>query len=279
MCVYSIVLFVHGNFCFIRNDNNVCPKPTSWIWLFIPLCYIVAYTIYKFTRYTIVKSVINCGNNIIKLHLDVSDSYNGKTVWICCPAISYLEWHPFSITKDGIIYFKTRGDWTSKFYEVLLNNINVKLLIEGPYYTLPKNMQSIIEKEQTVFISTGVGITSFVNILSELSKRNLYIYKLHIILVVRYEQEIEWLLPLLTTLYKKSNVNMKLYFTGIVPQYMLKYIEIPYIIGRPNFKDILTYNKVKQDSTKIYYSGKTRVGREIQCICRHIKQYKYYDVN
>lgn len=279
LCVYSIILLIHGNLCFIKNDKGVCPQATSWIWLLIPLLYIVIYTIYKFTRYTSVKSYTNCGNNIIKLELQLRNNYDGKTVWICCPQISYLEWHPFSITTNGTIYFKIRGDWTSKFYEILYKNNNVKLLIEGPYHTLPKDMVKIIEKEQTVFISTGVGITSFVHILNELSKRDLYIYKLHIILVVRYEQEIEWLLPLLTTLYKRQNINIKLYFTGIVPNYILEYIEIPYIIGRPNFKDILMYNKVKQESTSIYYSGKTRVGREISHMCKSIKQYKYYDVN
>lgn len=277
LVIYSIILLIHGNFCFIKNDRGVCPKATSWIWLLIPLVYVCVYTLYKFTQKTTIEEVVNVGNNIVKLKLNLSNHYNGKTVWLCCPDISYLEWHPFTITTHGTIFFKIRGDWTSKFYELLYKDSNRKLLIEGPYYALPKNMKSIIQEKQTVCISTGVGITSFVNMFSEVS--NSYIYNLHIILIVRYEQEIEWLLPILTNLYKKRNVNMKLYFTGNVPHYLLEYIEIPYIIGRPNFNDILSYNKVKQEPTNIYYSGKTKVGREIQQICNKVKQYRYYDVN
>jgi len=235
------------------------------------------YTLYKFTKTTTIKNLVNVGNNIIKLELNLSDRFNGKTVWLCCPDISYLEWHPFTITTNGTIYFKIRGDWTTEFYDILSKDINRKLLIEGPYYTLPKNIKDIVKVKQTVFISTGVGITSFVNMFNEIS--NNYIYNLHIILVVRYEQEIDWLLPILNSLYKQRNINMKLYFTGNVPHYLLEYIEIPYVIGRPNFNDILSYNKVKQEATEIYYSGKTRVGREIQSICKKVKQYRYYDVN
>lgn len=275
LVIYSIVLLIHGNFCFIKNDKGVCPKATSWIWLLIPLIYIFMYTLYKFTRTTTIKNVINVGNNIIKLELNLPSKFNGKTVWLCCPDISYLEWHPFTITTNSTVYFKIRGDWTTEFYELLSKDINRKLLIEGPYHAMPKNIKDIVQKRQTVLISTGVGITSFVHVFDDLSN----IYNLHVILVVRYEQEIDWLLPILHCLYRQRNVNIKLYFTGNVPHYLLDYIEIPYIIGRPNFKDILLYNKVKNEATNIYYSGKTKVGREIQKLCKNVRQYNYYDVN
>jgi hypothetical protein len=277
LVIYSIILLLHGNFCFIKNDKGMCPKATSWIWLTIPLIYLFVCTLYKFTRSTTIKKVAHMGNNIVKLELNLPNNYNGKTIWLCCPDISYLEWHPFTITTNGTVYFKIRGDWTTTFYNLLSKDINRKLLIEGPYHALPKNINNIIKERQTVFISTGVGITSFVNMFNEID--NEYIYNLHVILVVRYEQEIDWLLPILNDIYKYKNVNIKLYFTGNVPHYILEYIEIPYIIGRPNFNDILTYNKVKNECTNIYYSGKTKVGREIQGICNKIKKYNYYDVN
>lgn len=277
LVIYSIVLFIHGNFCFIKNDRGVCPISTSWIWLLIPLIYIVIYTLYKFTQKTQIVDMINHGNNIIEVKLQVPDKFSGKTVWICCPDISYLEWHPFTITIKNSFYFKIRGDWTNKFYETLLYNKNRTLLIEGPYHTLPTNIDTIIKTKQVVLISTGVGITSFVNLFNELHKY--HIYKVHILLVVRYEQEIDWLISMLTDLYKKRGINIKLFFTGKIPNYMLEYIEVPYVIGRPNFKDILTYNKVMNEDTHIYYSGKTRIGKEIKNICASVKNYRFYNVN
>ena len=72
---------------------------------------------------------------------------------------------------------------------------------------------------------------------------------------------------------------MKLYFTSHIPHYVLEYIEIPYVFGRPDFNDILRYNKVKNEMTNIYYSGKTSVGREVQKLCDKEKLYRFNYVN
>lgn len=278
--MYIIVLLIHGNLCFIKNDYSQCPKYTSWIWLLGPMLYICIYTLYKFRNKVRIISFLNCGNNIIEVQLELDKEYVGKTVWICCPKISYLEWHPFTVTINDdnkcFIYYKIRGDWTKKFYDILMSDyLSTELLVEGPYYALPKNIFDIISKKQVVLISSGVGVTSFVNIFKKLSDDNLSIKKLNIILIVRYEQEIQWLLPLVKKVYNKRNVDIRLYFTNNkIYHYMLDYIEIPYSFGRPDFSDI--YFKVNKD-TNIYYSGKTRVGREISKFFR--KHDNFYCVN
>lgn len=282
LVLFSAVLLVHGNLCFLKNDNKECLMSTSWLWLIIPLLYLCTYTIYKFTKRTRVISFLNCGNDIIELQLDLPHSYAGKTVWICCPSISYLEWHPFTVgvyKNRCFLYYKIRGDWTRKFYDILVKERQVDLLVEGPYCTLPKNMLDIVSKKQVVLISTGIGITPYVNLFHQIVDNDVPLYNLHIIVIIRYDKEIEWLLPLIKRIHKRSNVTMKLYFTKSIPHYMLEYIEIPYIFGRPDFSDILRYNKVKNENTDIYYSGKTRVGRDIQNICHKEKLYNFYYVN
>lgn len=283
LVLFTIIILIHGNLCFTKNDYKECLMSTSWIWLIFPIIYLCIFTIYKFSNMVKVLNVIDCGCNIIEVQLNLSNYYAGKTIWVCCPKISYLEWHPFTVcmykNKKCYLYYKIRGDWTRKFYNTLIKENNISLLIEGPYYTLPKNIIDKISKHQVVLISTGIGITSYVNIFENIINNKIYIYNLHIILVVRYNEEIEWLLQLIERLYKKNNINIKLYFTSNIPYYMLKYIEIPYVCGRPNFSDILRYNKVKNEYTEIYYSGKTKVGREIKKVCNKEKLYNFYYVN
>jgi hypothetical protein len=277
--VYIIVLLVHGNLCFIKNDYSQCPKYTSWIWLLVPMIYMCVYTLYKFKNKVKIISVLNCGNNIIELGVDLSKEYAGKTIWVCCPSISYLEWHPFTVIMNDnkcFIYYKIRGDWTKELYDILMSNSlnkgQINLLVEGPYYALPKNIFNIILKKPVVLISSGIGVTSFINVFKKLIDENLSIKKLNIILIMRYENEIQWLLPLVNKINNKRNVDIRFYFTSKINKKMLDYVEIPYSFGRPDFKDI--YFKVSKD-TNIYYSGKTRVGREIgKCFREH----KYYCV-
>ena len=283
LVLFTVVLLIHGNLCFLRNDNKECLMSTSWMWLIFPLLYLGMFTIYKFTKNTTVLSFLNCGNNIIELQLQLPASYAGKTIWICCPSISYLEWHPFTIgfykNKRCYLYYKIRGDWTTKFYDTLMKERNIKLLVEGPYCTLPNNILNIIHKKQVVLISTGIGVTPYIDLFKKLLELNISIYNLHVLIIIRHTEEIQWLLPLLKDIYKHKNINMKLYFTSHVPHYMLEYIEIPYIFGRPDFNDILRYNKIKNESSNIYYSGKTRVGREVEKICNKENMYSFYYVN
>lgn len=151
--------------------------------------------------------------------------------------------------------------------------MGIYLLVEGPYYALPKDIFDIISKKQVVLISSGVGVTSFVNIFKKLIDEDLSIKKLNIILIVRYEKEIQWLLPLVNKIHNKRNVDLRLYFTSKIDNKMLNYLEIHYSFGRPDFRDI--YFKVNKD-TNIYYSGKTRVGREVG---KFFREHNFYSVN
>jgi hypothetical protein len=283
LILFTIVIIIHGNLCFLKNDFNQCLNSTSWIWLLSPLLYLCMFTVYKFTKKSKIISFLNCGNNIIELQLELSENYAGKTIWICCPLINYLEWHPFTVcmykNHRCYLYYKIRGDWTNKFYKTLIKDKEVSLLVEGPYYTLPNNILNTLIKKQVILVSTGIGITPYINLFQNILDMNILVYHLHILVIIKYEQDIQWLLPLIKKMYKKHNVNIKLYFTTHLPNYVLEYIEIPYIFGRPDFNDLLRYNKINNEKTYVYYSGKTSVGREIQKICHKEKLYRFNYVN
>ena len=123
-------------------------------------------------------------------------SYAGKTIWICCPLISYLEWHPFTVcmykNNRCYLYYKIRGDWTSKFYETLIKEKQLSLLVEGPYCSLPSNILNTITKKQVVLVSTGIGITPYINLCKQILDNDILVNNLHIIVIIRHEKEMQW---------------------------------------------------------------------------------------
>lgn len=280
--LFIVALLIHGNLCFLRNDNKDCLISSSWIWILVPFIYLFGYTIYKFTRKVKMLSLRNLNNGICELKLDIGREYAGKTVWLCCPKISYLEWHPFTVAfyRNGCyLYFKVRGDWTTKLKDKI--NDNPSFLIEGPYHALPKNLMKVISNKQVVLISSGVGITTFINTYRQLAKdlkrNNLNICKLYIYIIVRYEHELNWVIEIFELLNKINNVNIRLYYTG-EESYKLINLNLPHNIGRPDFKEIFEYH-IPSSKTDIYYSGKTTLGRQINGYSKHKQDFTFHYVN
>lgn len=283
LVLFTIVLNIHGNLCFLKNDSKDCIQSTTWIWLLIPLVYMLGYTIYKFTNKVKLKSYYDYKNDIYELELELDKRYSGKTIWLCCPSISYLEWHPFTVAfyknKSCYIYFKKRGDWTNNLANYLIEHDNIYFLVEGPYYSVPKNMIKQISSQNVMLISSGVGITTFIDVYRQLAKqlkrnKDFSICKLYIFIIIRYEVELNWLIDLLILLNKISNVHIRIYYTG-EKSWTLNNYSLPHTIGRPDFRDIFEY---MSDETYIYYSGKTTLGKKIKDSCKHKRNFKFEHV-
>lgn len=285
LVLFTGVLLVHGNLCFLRNDSKQCLLSTSWMWLIGPYIYVIGYIIYKFTRRVKMLSSYDLNNGICELKLDLGKEYEGKTIWVCCPKISYLEWHPFTVafyTNGGCyLYFKKRGDWTEELSKIIKDS-DITFLVEGPYHAIPKNIIETIAKEPVVLISSGVGITTFITTYRQIAKNlkrnnNFSIKKLYIYVIVRHEHELNWVMDLFNLLNVINNVMIKVYYTG-EESYKLVNLGIPHSIGRPEFKDIFEYH-IKNEATSIYYSGKTSLGRQIEGHCKYKDKFKFRYVN
>lgn len=280
------ITIAHGNLCFLRNDSKSCLISTSWMWLIGPMLYLIGYTIYKFTRHVDLLNSYDLKNGICELKLNIGKEYEGKTIWLCCPKISYLEWHPFTVafyTNGGCyLYFKKRGDWTEQLSREIKDNPNIKFLIEGPYYSLPKNLVDTISQKQVVLISSGVGITTFIQIYRQLAKNlkrnnDFNIHHLYIYIIVRHEHELNWVIDLFNLLNIIKNVDIKIYYTG-EQSYQLRSLNISHVIGRPDFKEIFEY-RIKNEETDIYYSGKTSLGKQIEGYSKYKSRFKFNYVN
>ncbi|KAL7002468.1 ferric-chelate reductase (NADH) [Sarracenia purpurea var. burkii] len=91
------------------------------------------------------------------------------------PAISKLQWHPFTISSDNnleaeivIVIVKGEGSWTKKLYHMLsshspLHHLDVS--IEGPYGPFSTYF---LRHDALVMVSGGSGITPFISIIRHL---------------------------------------------------------------------------------------------------------------
>lgn len=148
--IITTTLF-HSSFCFLRqNDNSCMTSKLSWLFI-IPFVFVyVIETLYKYIYPNRIHAVVTKYDNVFKLDLGNRFS-SGDTVYICCPSISLLEWHPFSIF-DGVCIMSSRGDWTRK----MASNPYQTLLVDGPF-----KYNKRIRYADIMIIATGTGMTRF----------------------------------------------------------------------------------------------------------------------
>lgn len=103
-------------------------------------------------------------------------SYNPTSVvFLNVPAISKLQWHPFTVTSNSnleadklSVVIKSEGIWSTKLYQMLSSSSPIDRLevsIEGPYGPTSSHF---LMHDMLVMVSGGSGITPFISIIREL---------------------------------------------------------------------------------------------------------------
>lgn len=285
-------LYIHQTFCFIKTDSNTCPLPLSWLWYSLPLCIYLLEICYKyiFTVTQLVKYQLH-SSDIIELQFLNSniDNITGKIIWICCTHISPFEWHPFAITSLNhtnstfSVIIKNRGNWTNKLSQLLFFYTKPRFLIHGPFINIPRNLISKVQNNPSVFISSGIGITSFSSIFFKLLTTRLCC-PLHTIIIVKHPNEIAWILELLQTVsqYNSPFLSFTFFFTdtSIVN---LDNFPFNYSIGRPDLKyelskPIIHTNFDKYKHIYLYHSGRKNISIQLSNLCKKHKLYIYNDI-
>jgi dual oxidase len=98
----------------------------------------------------------------------------GQYVFITVPELSTFQWHPFTIStcigNDMQLHIKTDGDWTSKLRQMAGENgqANIRICIDGPFGA---PAQRFYEFDYSIIIGSGIGVTPFSGILTDLQAR------------------------------------------------------------------------------------------------------------
>jgi predicted ferric reductase len=90
-------------------------------------------------------------------------AYNpGQYVFLAIPEISWLQWHPFSISSSPsqalvTLHIRMAGNWTSALFELAKSTKKVSMLVEGPYGNLSVDIMGDRKYKSIMLISGGIG--------------------------------------------------------------------------------------------------------------------------
>lgn len=88
--------------------------------------------------------------------------YNpGQYIYVAIPEISWLQWHPFSLSsspqmKTVTLHIRRSGNWTSALYELAKKKTELSFMCEGPYGSLGVNLFGDRYK-MVMLVSGGIG--------------------------------------------------------------------------------------------------------------------------
>ena len=98
----------------------------------------------------------------------------GQYIFLQIPKLSLFQWHPFTIStcmgNEMQVHIKTDGDWTGKLREMTKEGeeSSIKVGIDGPYGA---PAQRFYDFNQSIVLGSGIGVTPFSGILTDLKRR------------------------------------------------------------------------------------------------------------
>ncbi|XP_005090645.1 cytochrome b-245 heavy chain [Aplysia californica] len=154
--------------------------PASWKWLVAPaILYLLerlARLVSGLTRVVITK-VVTHPSQVFELQMQKKGfrAAPGQYILIQCPAVSKLEWHPFTLTSaPGDEYFSVHvrrvGDWTeavAKLCHVDEGDFQEawkmpRIYVDGPFGTATED---VFGYDVALLVGCGIGVTPFASVL------------------------------------------------------------------------------------------------------------------
>jgi len=208
--IFFICWQLHGMFCMIKPDR---PPFCSWnsigvfwrYWLVGGVIWISERVLREIrSRHrTYISKVIQHPSNVMEIQIkkDKTAARAGQYIFLCCPEISYFQWHPFTLTsapeEDYIsVHIRVVGDFTRDFAKSLgcnfdtksgersergekgaggkvvgtsenppLNRILPRVMVDGPFGSASEDF---LKYETVLLVGAGIGVTPFASILKSI---------------------------------------------------------------------------------------------------------------
>ncbi|XP_056126294.1 NADPH oxidase 1 [Rhinichthys klamathensis goyatoka] len=240
----------HNNsFCEDQPENwgkiPECPMPQfaggfpqTWMWVIGPMIIYLCERLLRFIRYMQpvgYRKIVIRPSKVLELQL-VKSGFKmevGQYVFLNCPAISQLEWHPFTMTSAPeedffSVHIRSVGDWTEKLISMVQNlpegGQGPKMGVDGPFGTASED---VFHYEVSMLVGAGIGVTPFASILKSIwykfkdSDPKLRTKRIYFYWLCRETHAFEWFADLLQVLEKEMEergmrdfLTYKLYLTG-----------------------------------------------------------------
>ncbi|KFP62068.1 NADPH oxidase 3, partial [Cariama cristata] len=102
-------------------------KPVAWKWVLSPtVLYICERTVrfWRFQQEVVITKVVAHSSGVLELHMKKRGFKMGpgQYIFLQCPSISQLEWHPFTLTSAPeedffSVHIRVVGDWTAALFK------------------------------------------------------------------------------------------------------------------------------------------------------------------
>ncbi|XP_053242911.1 cytochrome b-245 heavy chain isoform X1 [Podarcis raffonei] len=226
-----------------------CPKPQfsgnppmTWKWVIGPMILYVFERLVRFWRSqqkVVITKVVTHPFQTYELQMKKKGFKMevGQYIFVQCPAVSMLEWHPFTLTSAPeedyfSIHIRVVGDWTERLFQVCGCDKQEfqdawklpKIAVDGPFGTASEDVFSY---ETVVLVGAGIGVTPFASVLKSVWYKycndalNLKLKKIYFYWLCRDTHAFEWFADLLqsveTQLQEKNNpdfLSYNIYLTG-----------------------------------------------------------------
>ncbi|RVE75166.1 hypothetical protein OJAV_G00014260 [Oryzias javanicus] len=198
--------------------------PMTWKWVVGPMFLYVCerlVRIYRSHQKVVITKVVMHPSKTLELQMKKKGFHMevGQYVFIQCPSISRLEWHPFTLTSaPEEDYFSAHirivGDWTQALYEACGGNKSElqeawklpKVAIDGPFGTASED---VFGYEVVMLVGAGIGVTPFASILKSVwykhiqNNEGVFTKKIYFYWLCPETEAFEWFADLLQSLERQ----------------------------------------------------------------------------
>ncbi|XP_006083015.1 cytochrome b-245 heavy chain [Myotis lucifugus] len=216
--------------------------PMTWKWIVGPMFLYLCERLVRFWRSqqkVVITKVVTHPFKTIELQMKKKGFKMevGQYIFVKCPKVSKLEWHPFTLTSAPeedffSIHIRIVGDWTEGLFNACGCDKQEfqdawklpKIAVDGPFGTASEDVFSY---EVVMLVGAGIGVTPFASILKSVwykycnNATNLKLKKIYFYWLCRDTHAFEWfadLLQLLETQMQERNnagfLSYNIYLTG-----------------------------------------------------------------
>ncbi|XP_016008375.2 NADPH oxidase 3 [Rousettus aegyptiacus] len=158
-------------------------EPSAWKWVLGPVVLYACERMIRFWRFqqeVVITKVVSHPSGVLELHMRKRGfaMAPGQYVLIQCPAISSLQWHPFTLTSAPqedffSVHVRATGDWTRALCEAFgadgqapeASRSRPRLAVDGPFGAA---LTDVFHYPVSVCIAAGIGVTPFAALLKSL---------------------------------------------------------------------------------------------------------------
>ncbi|KAL5514066.1 hypothetical protein ACEPAG_2827 [Sanghuangporus baumii] len=256
--IFFIMWQLHGMFCMIKPDRPpYCSFNTIGVfWRY----WLVGGVIWIYERIlrevrsrhrTYISKVIQHPSKVLEVQIKKERCVTraGQYIFLCCPEVSYFQWHPFTLTsapeEDYIsVHIRVVGDFTNAFAKALgcdfdskgapekgddprvvpppVNRVLPRVMVDGPFGSASEDF---LKYETILLVGAGIGVTPFASILKSIwyrmnafnNSKPTRLSKVYFIWVIRDFGSAEWFHSLLKAIEDQDTlrrIEISIYLTA-----------------------------------------------------------------